>query len=138
MSSSDLSKVDDLKLEDDYEIYKLGDFALKSGGEIPDAFIAYKTLGDPSLPAIIYPTWYSGSTFPFPPIPSSNTNPPSQQYPTTSGSQAVTKPSTLRNSTSSSPRSSATANPPRPPTPLPYAPSLTSSSTTTSAPNTPS
>ncbi|KAF2194554.1 homoserine acetyltransferase family protein [Zopfia rhizophila CBS 207.26] len=44
----------------DYETYKLGNFKLKSGGEIPDAFIAYKTLGDPSLPAIIYPTWYSG------------------------------------------------------------------------------
>jgi homoserine O-acetyltransferase len=44
----------------EYETYKLGDFKLKSGGEIPDAFIAYKTLGDPSLPAIIYPTWYSG------------------------------------------------------------------------------
>jgi len=46
---------------DDYQTYKLGDFRLKSGGEIPDAFIAYKTLGDPSLPAIIYPTWYSGT-----------------------------------------------------------------------------
>ncbi|KAI4686740.1 hypothetical protein J4E81_008400 [Alternaria sp. BMP 2799] len=46
---------------DDYQTYKLGNFKLKSGGEIPDAFIAYKTLGDPSLPAIIYPTWYSGT-----------------------------------------------------------------------------
>jgi homoserine O-acetyltransferase len=46
---------------DDYQIYKLGNFKLKSGGEIPDAFVAYKTLGDPSLPAVIYPTWYSGS-----------------------------------------------------------------------------
>ncbi|KAH6872231.1 Alpha/Beta hydrolase protein [Alternaria rosae] len=45
----------------DYQTYKLGNFKLKSGGEIPDAFIAYKTLGDPSLPAIIYPTWYSGT-----------------------------------------------------------------------------
>jgi homoserine O-acetyltransferase len=44
----------------DYETYQLGTFKLKSGGEIPDAFIAYKTLGDPSLPAVIYPTWYSG------------------------------------------------------------------------------
>jgi homoserine acetyltransferase len=69
MSSSDLSKVEDLELEDDYETYKLGNFALKSGGEIPDAFIAYKTLGDPSLPAIIYPTWYSGSTFSLSPHP---------------------------------------------------------------------
>jgi len=44
-----------------YETYKLGNFKLKSGGEIPDAFIAYETLGDPLLPAIIYPSWYSGS-----------------------------------------------------------------------------
>jgi homoserine acetyltransferase len=44
----------------DYETYQLGNFKLKSGSEIPDAFIAYKTLGDPSLPAVIYPTWYSG------------------------------------------------------------------------------
>ncbi|KAF2025739.1 homoserine acetyltransferase [Setomelanomma holmii] len=49
-----------MSASDDYEVYKLGDFKLKSGGEIPDAFIAYKTLGDPSLPAVIYPTWYSG------------------------------------------------------------------------------
>jgi homoserine acetyltransferase len=49
----------------DYSTYKLGNFKLKSGGEIPDAFIAYKTLGDPSLPAVIYPTWYSGRKFPF-------------------------------------------------------------------------
>ncbi|KAF2726760.1 homoserine acetyltransferase family protein [Polyplosphaeria fusca] len=42
------------------ETYKLGDFSLKSGGVIPDAWIAYKTFGDPKLPAIIYPSWYSG------------------------------------------------------------------------------
>lgn len=47
--------------DNDYQTYKLGNFKLKSGGEIPDAFIAYKTLGDPSLPAVIYPTWYSGT-----------------------------------------------------------------------------
>jgi homoserine acetyltransferase len=46
----------------DYEIYDLGDFTLQSGEIIPDAKIAYKTFGDPSLPAIIYPTWYSGRT----------------------------------------------------------------------------
>lgn len=44
----------------DYETYDLGDFTLKSGEVIPSAKIAYKTFGDPSLPAIIYPTWYSG------------------------------------------------------------------------------
>ncbi|KAK1063541.1 hypothetical protein LTR12_006652 [Friedmanniomyces endolithicus] len=45
----------------DYETYSLGDFKLKSGGSIPDAKIAYKTFGDPSNKAIIYPTWYSGA-----------------------------------------------------------------------------
>ncbi|KAG9942350.1 homoserine acetyltransferase, partial [Aureobasidium melanogenum] len=44
----------------DYETYDLGDFTLQSGEVIPSAKIAYKTFGDPSLPAIIYPTWYSG------------------------------------------------------------------------------
>lgn len=56
--------IQDLKIGDEYQTYKLGNFKLKSGGEIPDAFLAYKTLGDPSLPAIIYPTWYSGRKFP--------------------------------------------------------------------------
>ncbi|KAI4596768.1 hypothetical protein KJ359_005111 [Pestalotiopsis sp. 9143b] len=41
--------------------FSLGSFKLKSGQEIPDAYIAYKTWGSPSSPAIIYPTWYSGS-----------------------------------------------------------------------------
>ena len=45
----------------DYETYSLGDWKLKRGGTIPDAQIAYKTFGDSSSPAIIYPTWYSGS-----------------------------------------------------------------------------
>ena len=43
-----------------YETYALGDWKLKKGGTIPDAHIAYKTFGDSSSPAIIYPTWYSG------------------------------------------------------------------------------
>lgn len=42
------------------EIFKLGDWKLQSGETIPDAFIAYKTYGEPGLPAIIYPSWYSG------------------------------------------------------------------------------
>jgi homoserine acetyltransferase len=58
-----MPKIEDLKMGDDYQTYKLGNFELKSGGEITDAFIAYKTLGDPKLPAIIYPTWYSGCTY---------------------------------------------------------------------------
>jgi homoserine acetyltransferase len=49
---------------DDYSVYDLGDFELKSGGSIPKAQIAYKTFGDPSSPAVIYPSWYSGCKFP--------------------------------------------------------------------------
>ncbi|KAK4505791.1 hypothetical protein PRZ48_003756 [Zasmidium cellare] len=44
----------------DYETFDLGDFKLKNGGTIPDAKIAYKTFGQSSNPAIIYPSWYSG------------------------------------------------------------------------------
>lgn len=40
--------------------FDLGDFPLSSGQILPQAFIAYKTFGSPSSPAIIYPTWYSG------------------------------------------------------------------------------
>lgn len=47
----------------DYETYDLGDFTLQSGESIPSAKIAYKTFGDASKPAIIYPTWYSGCKF---------------------------------------------------------------------------
>jgi hypothetical protein len=60
LSFSQPLKIQDLTMGNDYETYQLGNFKLKSGREIPDAFIAYKTLGDPSLPAVIYPTWYSG------------------------------------------------------------------------------
>ncbi|KAK1474766.1 hypothetical protein CCUS01_05391 [Colletotrichum cuscutae] len=45
----------------DIKKYQLGDFALQSGGSLPGAWIAYKTFGDPSLPAVVYPTWYSGA-----------------------------------------------------------------------------
>lgn len=44
----------------DYEIFKLGDWELQSGEKLIDAHIAYKTFGDPSSPAIVYPTWFSG------------------------------------------------------------------------------
>lgn len=40
--------------------YALGDFKLTSGEVLPGAFIAYETFGEPTSPAIIYPTWYSG------------------------------------------------------------------------------
>jgi len=46
----------------EYDTFDLGDWSLKDGGGvIPKAFIAYKTFGNPSLPVIIYPSWYSGS-----------------------------------------------------------------------------
>ena len=43
-----------------FEIFQLGDWKLQNGGIIPDAFLAYKTFGDPKSPAIVYPTWFSG------------------------------------------------------------------------------
>jgi homoserine acetyltransferase len=46
-----------------YDTYNLGDFNLKSGEKIPNAFIVYKTFGDHHSPAVIYPTWYSGCKF---------------------------------------------------------------------------
>ncbi|EEY18651.1 homoserine acetyltransferase family protein [Verticillium alfalfae VaMs.102] len=45
----------------DVKTFSLGDFALQSGETIPGAFLAYKTFGAPSSPAVIYPTWYSGA-----------------------------------------------------------------------------
>lgn len=44
----------------DFETFPLGDWKLQSGEVIPDARIAFKALGDPALPAIVYPTWFSG------------------------------------------------------------------------------
>lgn len=46
---------------DSFSTFALGDFPLQQGGTIPSAHLAYKTIGSPHLPAIIYPTWYSGS-----------------------------------------------------------------------------
>ncbi|KAJ5226350.1 hypothetical protein N7468_007575 [Penicillium chermesinum] len=45
----------------DFDTYKLGDWDLQSGEKIADAHIAYKTFGDPKLPAIVYPSWFSGA-----------------------------------------------------------------------------
>ncbi|PTB62048.1 homoserine acetyltransferase [Trichoderma citrinoviride] len=45
----------------DYSVFQLGDFKLVSGQTLPNAFIAYKTFGDASSPAIIYPSWFSGA-----------------------------------------------------------------------------
>ena len=44
----------------DYEIFDLGDVTLQGGATLRDAKLAYKTFGDPKLPAIVYPSWYSG------------------------------------------------------------------------------
>jgi homoserine O-acetyltransferase len=41
--------------------HQLGDFELQSGDKLPGAWIAYKTFGDASLPAILYPSWFSGA-----------------------------------------------------------------------------
>jgi homoserine acetyltransferase len=46
---------------DSFKTYPLGDFTLQNNTVLPNAHLAYKTLGSPSLPAIIYPTWYSGT-----------------------------------------------------------------------------
>jgi homoserine O-acetyltransferase len=46
--------------QQDYEVYKLGDWELQSGEKLIDAHIAYKTFGNPESPAIVYPTWFSG------------------------------------------------------------------------------
>ncbi|KAL4809220.1 Alpha/Beta hydrolase protein [Aspergillus unguis] len=47
--------------QQDYEIFKLGDWELQSGAKLIDAHLAFKTFGDPKLPAIVYPTWFSGA-----------------------------------------------------------------------------
>ncbi|RVX72036.1 hypothetical protein B0A52_04634 [Exophiala mesophila] len=44
----------------DYETYDLGDFLLQGGESLPGAWIAYKTFGNSTSPAILYPSWYSG------------------------------------------------------------------------------
>ncbi|KAI8633252.1 homoserine acetyltransferase family protein [Xylariaceae sp. FL1651] len=44
----------------DFKVFNLGDFVLQSGTTLRDAYIAYKTVGDTTNPAIVYPTWYSG------------------------------------------------------------------------------
>jgi homoserine acetyltransferase len=42
------------------EYHSLGDFKLQSGIVLPNALIAYKTFGDSSSPAVLYPSWFSG------------------------------------------------------------------------------
>lgn len=47
--------------DESFQTYPLGDFPLQSGAALPSAHLAYKTLGSPTNPTIIYPTWYSGA-----------------------------------------------------------------------------
>ncbi|KAI1910071.1 hypothetical protein LOZ12_004744 [Ophidiomyces ophidiicola] len=49
-----------MAFDDKYETFRLGDWTLQSGETIPNAHVAFKAFGDPSLPAVVYPTWYSG------------------------------------------------------------------------------
>lgn len=44
----------------DFAVFNLGNFTLQSSITLQNAYIAYKTFGDASNPAIVYPTWYSG------------------------------------------------------------------------------
>ncbi len=53
-------KLSKLAISDDFSTFDLGDFTLASGVILPNAYIAYKTYGDKSNPAIIYPSWFSG------------------------------------------------------------------------------
>jgi homoserine O-acetyltransferase len=41
--------------------FSLGDYELQSGAKLPGAWLAYKTFGSHSLPAVLYPTWFSGA-----------------------------------------------------------------------------
>jgi homoserine acetyltransferase len=45
----------------DIQKHQLGDYQLQSGAVLPNAWLAYKTFGDASLPAVLYPTWFSGA-----------------------------------------------------------------------------
>ncbi|MCJ1285255.1 hypothetical protein MMC26_004595 [Xylographa opegraphella] len=45
----------------EFDTFQLGDWELQCGESISNAHIAYKTFGDQESPAIVYPTWFSGS-----------------------------------------------------------------------------
>lgn len=45
----------------DIKRFDLGDFTLQSGAVLPGAWLAYRTFGDASSPAVVYPTWFSGA-----------------------------------------------------------------------------
>ena len=46
---------------DTIKTFPLGDFQLQNGHSLPGAWVAYQTFGDPSRPAVLYPTWFSGA-----------------------------------------------------------------------------
>ncbi|MDH3759358.1 MAG: alpha/beta fold hydrolase [Gammaproteobacteria bacterium] len=51
-------------MNDDHEIFALGDFALQSGAFLPDARLAYKTYGEQNAAGdnvVVLPTFYTGS-----------------------------------------------------------------------------
>ncbi|KAM0083565.1 hypothetical protein ACKRZS_004249 [Fusarium odoratissimum] len=45
----------------DVKTFSLGDFELQNGKVLPNAVIAYKTFGEAELPAVLYPSWFSGA-----------------------------------------------------------------------------
>ncbi|KFZ17174.1 hypothetical protein V501_01871 [Pseudogymnoascus sp. VKM F-4519 (FW-2642)] len=51
-----------LSTEPPLQTFPLGDFTLQSGAILPSAQISYTIHGSPSLPPILYPTWFSGLT----------------------------------------------------------------------------
>lgn len=48
------------KLDSTFSTFSLGDFPLVSGATLKHATVAYKLLGPPTAPVIVYPTWFSG------------------------------------------------------------------------------
>jgi homoserine acetyltransferase len=53
--------MDPPKISPPMQHFSLGNFTTQAGDQIPDCQIAYKTWGNPNLPLILYPTWYSGA-----------------------------------------------------------------------------
>ncbi len=47
--------------DQEVKLFSLGDFELQSGEVLPNAHIAYRTYGDANNPAVVYPTYYSGT-----------------------------------------------------------------------------
>lgn len=43
------------------QTFSLGNWELQSGEVVQDAYLAYKTYGQPDSPLILYPTWFTGT-----------------------------------------------------------------------------